>query len=202
MRHLAALLLLLMGCGAAAPRPADAPPAPAPRAEWLRMFARGDVPGRSGQVFLVAREGDILTTSDPHHRYMHGSPWDDDARLPLLLHGAPFIRPGRYAGSACQQDIAPTLAALLGATLPTATGHVLDEALVAGAGRPRVAVVLVADGLRADALDRHAEVVPTLTRLRAEGAWFPDARIDVLPTLTAVGHANIGTGTEPRFHGI
>jgi len=203
MRRLAAaLVLLLAGCGASGTRPADAPAAPAARAEWLAMFARGYVPGRSGQVFLVPREGDILTTSDPHYRYMHGTPWDDDARLVLMLHGAPFIRPGRYAGAACQQDIAPTLASLLGVPLPTASGRVLDEALVAGAGRPRVVVVLVADGLRADALDRNADVVPTLLRLRGEGAWFPDARIDVLPTLTAVGHANIGTGTEPRFHGI
>jgi hypothetical protein len=195
-RFTALVLLLLSACSAPPPRPAS------PRAEWLRMFARGCVAGRSGDVFLVPREGDILTGSDAHYRFMHGTPWDCDARLPLLLHGAPFIRAGRYAGAASQEDIAPTLAALLGTALPTATGRILQEALTPDAGRPRLVVVLVADGLRADALDRHADAVPTLLRLRDEGAWFTEARIDVLPTLTAAGHANIGTGTEPRFHGI
>jgi predicted AlkP superfamily pyrophosphatase or phosphodiesterase len=41
-----------------------------------------------------------------------------------------------------------------------------------------------------------------LTRLKNEGAWFSQTRTDVLPTVTGVGHANIGTGSEPRFHGI
>ena len=38
--------------------------------------------------------------------------------------------------------------------------------------------------------------------MQKEGAWFSEARTIVLPTVTGVGHANIGTGTEPRFHGI
>jgi hypothetical protein len=50
---------------------------------------------------------------------------------------------------------------------------------------------------------RHAHVVmPTLTRLRREGAWFPNTRINYLPTLTSVGHATVGTGTDPRIHGL
>ena len=44
--------------------------------------------------------------------------------------------------------------------------------------------------------------MPTLTRLRKEGAWFSQAHTIVLPTVTGVGHANIGTGSEPRYHGI
>jgi predicted AlkP superfamily pyrophosphatase or phosphodiesterase len=38
--------------------------------------------------------------------------------------------------------------------------------------------------------------------MRKEGAWFSQARIKTQPTVTGVGHANIGTGSEPRFHGI
>lgn len=37
--------------------------------------------------------------------------------------------------------------------------------------------------------------------MRREGAWFPDAQIDYLPTVTSVGHATIGTGADPRIHG-
>ena len=47
-----------------------------------------------------------------------------------------------------------------------------------------------------------AEMTDLRGRLRKEGAWFSQAHTIVLPTLTGVGHANIGTGSEPRFHGI
>ncbi len=166
------------------------------------MFARGYFPGRSGQVFVVFREGDIVTSEDPRYRFMHGSPWDYDTHIPVLFHGAPFVQQGAWDEPVVQQDVAPTLGALLGAPAsPTFTGRVLRQAL-AGAARPRVAVLLVLDGMRADYFDTHADVMPTLSRMRREGAWFSQARIDVLPTLTGVGHATIGTGTDPRFHGI
>jgi len=167
------------------------------------MFARGYVPGRSGQVFVVPREGDILTTANPYFNFMHGTPWDYDARIPVLFYGAPFVRQGSWPAVALQQDVAPTLGAIIGAPpLPAATGRVLDEVLAPGAARPRVAVLIVLDGMRADYFDRYAALIPTLTRMRREGAWFPNARTNVLPTVTGVGHANIGTGSEPRFHGI
>ena len=44
--------------------------------------------------------------------------------------------------------------------------------------------------------------MPTLTRLRREGAWFGNAHVTSVRTLTAVGHANLGTGAEPRIHGL
>ena len=43
----------------------------------------------------------------------HGSPYDDDARVPLVLWGAPF-RPGRYDQPVDVVDLAPTLARVLG----------------------------------------------------------------------------------------
>ena len=55
--------------------------------------------------------------------------------------------------------------------------------------------------MRADYFDAPA-AMPTLTRLRGEGAWFAQERAHrgALPTVTGVGHANIGTGSDPRFH--
>jgi predicted AlkP superfamily pyrophosphatase or phosphodiesterase len=44
--------------------------------------------------------------------------------------------------------------------------------------------------------------LPTLTRLRQEGAWFSNAHVNYLPTATSIAHATIGTGTDPRVHGI
>ena len=205
------LVTLATVCGCAStgatsgPRAApegSARPAPADRQRLSEFFARGYFPGRSGQVFYVLREGDALVSRDPYYKLQHGTAWDYDARIPFILHGAPFIRTGQFDAPAAQQDLVPTLAALLGAQLPaTATGRVLSEALAGGAARPRLAVVVVLDGMRADYLDTRADVMPTLTRLRREGASFANARVNYLPTMTSVGHATLGTGADPRVHG-
>ena len=97
----------------------------------------------------------------------------------------------------------PTLAALLGTTPPaTAVGRPLRAALAPGSTRPRVVVLLVLDGTRADYFDTYRDAMPTLSRLRAAGAWYSQAHVSSVPTLTAVGHANLGTGAEPRTHGL
>jgi hypothetical protein len=173
------------------------------RQQWLDMFARAYFPGRSGQVYIVPKQGWFVTSRDPLYYFMHGSPWEYDVRIPILFYGAPFVKGGAYAVPAKQQDIAPTIGAMIGASpLPTYTGRALTEAIAAGNGRPRVVTVLVLDAMRADYFDKYASVMPTLTRMRKEGAWFSEARTVILPTVTGVGHANIGTGSDPRFHGI
>jgi hypothetical protein len=151
---------------------------------------------------VVPREGDVITDRDPLYPFMHGSPWEYDVHIPLLLHGEPFVKPGTYSAPAVQQDLAPTLAALIGATAPpTMTGRVLHDAIRTGA-RPRVVVVLVLDAMRADYFDTYASQMPTISRLRREGAWFSNTRVNYLPTLTSVGHATVGTGADPRMHGL
>lgn len=183
--------------------PAAAASTSAQRTRWLEMFARGYFPGRSGQIFVIPAEGEVITEREPLYRFMHGSPWDYDTHIPVLLHGRPFIRQGEWNDPVAQQDIAPTLGAILGAGLvPTYTGRVLEQAIAPAAGRPRVIVVMVLDAMRADYFETYADVMPTLTRMRREGAWFSEARANTLPTITGVAHATIGTGTDPRFHGI
>jgi hypothetical protein len=173
------------------------------RQRWLDMFARAYFPGRSGQIFVVPRENEVITERDPLYRFMHGSPWRYDTHIPILFYGAPFIRQGQWNDAVAQQDIAPTLARLIGATpAPTFTGRVLSDALAPGSARPRVVTLLVLDAMRADYFDTYADVMPTLTRMRREGAWFSQAHANVLPTVTGVGHATVGTGTDPRIHGI
>jgi len=168
------------------------------------MFARSYVPGRSGQIFLVAEKGDFfLSRPDDVYRFMHGGPWEYDVEIPLLFHGEPFVRKGEYPGPAHQQDVAPTLATILGLPPPTTmTGHALTEALSGGSERPRVVFLAVLDGMGRDTWARLSSTLPTLSRLRTEGAWFPEARINYLPTVTSAGHATVATGTDPRFHGI
>lgn len=205
---LLALPLIAMACSMLGPpggRTSGTPPADAAaavgRRRFLEMFARAYFPGRSGQLLIVPREGDFITRPDSDVAYMHGSPWAYDAEIPVMFAG-PAVTAGVYSAPCVQQDVAPTVAAALGVAMPpTATGRVLPI-LRAGADRPRVAFLLVLDGMRRDYFDRYAEVMPTLAALRRRGAWCSDARVNVLPTNTAVGHSTIATGTDPRIHGV
>ncbi len=198
------LLAPLASCtGTRAPE-APAGPARSERERVVEMFARSYVPGRSGQIFLVAEKGDFfLSRRDDVYQFMHGGPWEYDVEIPLLFHGEPFVRRGEYPGPARQQDVAPTLAAILGLPVPTTmTGRALTQALSGGSERPRVLFLAVLDGMGTDTWKRLTPALPTLSRLRTEGAWFQEARIDYLPTVTSAGHSTIATGTDPRFHGI
>jgi hypothetical protein len=223
IRRIAALSLTaftLFGCSSTTQKPASTAPQPPPaasaaattgataaaaiseRQQFLNRFARGYFPGRSGQIFVVPREGSFITYRDPLYAFMHGSPWSYDSRIPMLFYGPPFIRKSQSASPVTQQDIVPTLSAVLGTPPPaTVTGRALADVLVAGAGRPRVIAIFVFDGMRLDYFDRYASVMPTISRLKQEGAWFSQAQVNFLPTVTSVGHATIGTGTDPRVHG-
>ncbi len=171
------------------------------RQRILEMFARAYFPGRTGQLLIAPRDGDFITRPEPDVTFMHGSPWTYDVDIPMLFAG-PAVKPGVYPFSSVQQDVAPTLAAALGVRMPpTATGRALPV-LRPGFARPAVVLVIVLDGFRRDYFDRYANVMPTLAALRRGGAWLSQARVNVLPSNTAVGHATIATGTDPRFHGI
>src|SRR5688572_867135 len=173
------------------------------REALLERVARAYYPGRSGQITLVPKEGHIITRRDPTVKYMHGSPWDYDVRIPFLLHGPAFVRQGTFPEVVTQQDMAPTLASLLGVPMPgTVGGRPLRTILAPAAGRPRVIVLAVLDGMRPDYFERHAAAMPALDRLRREGAWFSKARIDYVPSITSVAHATIATGAHPSVHGI
>ncbi len=175
--------------------------AAATQQRFLEMFARSYFPGRSGQLMIVPREGDFITRPDPDVPFMHGSPWAYDIDIPLMFVG-PAVKAGNYSMLAAPQDVAPTLAAALGAHMPaTATGKVLPV-LQTGFTPPRVVMLLVLDGMRRDYFDRYAAIMPTLTRLRQRSAWFSQAQLGTLPSNTSVGHSNIATGAPPGVHGI
>jgi arylsulfatase A-like enzyme len=63
----------------------------------------------------------------------HGTPYDDDARVPLIFYGA-GIRSGRIVERALVVDAAPTLARVIGVTpFERLDGRVLTRALTDGA---------------------------------------------------------------------
>jgi predicted AlkP superfamily pyrophosphatase or phosphodiesterase len=73
---------------------------------------------RSGDVFLVLMPFAVPSSSATGTT--HGTPWNYDSQVPLILWGSAF-KPGYYA-NACQPiDLAATLAALLGLTQPSGT---------------------------------------------------------------------------------
>src|SRR5262245_60714361 len=121
--------------------PVEVPRARAERAAFLEMFARAYFPGRSGQVMVVGREGEILTRHEAEYAFMHGSPWSYDTDIPLVFWGAPFVRSGRYTEPVSQEDVAPTLARALDLGLGGVTGRVLAAALKPGAPRPKAVVL-------------------------------------------------------------
>lgn len=150
---------------------------------------------------IVPREGDIITRPDPALPYMHGSPWPYDTTVPLFFVGAQ-VTTGTHTTAALQQDIAPTIAAIIGATMPgTVTGRPLPI-IKAASPLPRAVFLLVLDGMRPDYFDRYAAELPTLNALRKKSASFTNARVNYMPTNTGVGHATIATGSDPRIHGI
>jgi arylsulfatase A-like enzyme len=60
----------------------------------------------------------------------HGSPYEYDTHVPVAFLGPGWVRAGSYAGTVGVEDIAPTLATLLGIETPSGNmGRVLTEML-------------------------------------------------------------------------
>lgn len=99
----------------------------------------GALAGRLGTLVQRAwnrqLSGDLYVVQRPYAMFggnaaTHGSPYAYDTNVPLMLYGAPWIRPGARAGYAEVVDLAPTLAFLLGTRPPSASeGRVLTEVL-------------------------------------------------------------------------
>ena len=82
------------------------------------------VPDRSGDVMFVPSRNWVISDAGTNH----GTPYDYDMHVPLAVIGS-RVATGRHGGASSIVDIAPTLAALAGITMPRAQGRVLAEAL-------------------------------------------------------------------------
>jgi arylsulfatase A-like enzyme len=91
--------------------------------------------------FHRERSGDVEVLFEPYWMSSssgttHGTAYSYDTHIPLMLMG-PGIRPGRYAQTVALNDLAPTLATLLGIETPSgASGRALAEILDPGGARP------------------------------------------------------------------
>jgi predicted AlkP superfamily pyrophosphatase or phosphodiesterase len=111
-------------------------------AAWTRtQFLTGTLPGSplarmASNSFHSQRSGDVMVVLAPYAvaaytetTTTHGSPWNYDTQVPLILWGSSF-RPGVYAHRCQPIDLAPTLAAALGLAQPSgAQGQPLAQAL-------------------------------------------------------------------------
>ena len=70
--------------------------------------------------------------------------------------------------------------------------------------RPKLVVGIVVDQMRWDYLSRYFNQMPPggLKRLINDGYSCNNCLINYVPTVTAIGHTSIYTGTTPAFHGI
>lgn len=94
----------------------------------VRAAALGSVAARNGDFIAVPKRGWVLIGRTSVDAASHGTHYDYDQRVPLVLLGA-GIRRGTYDDASAPTDIAPTLAALAGVPLPHAEGRVLREGL-------------------------------------------------------------------------
>jgi predicted AlkP superfamily pyrophosphatase or phosphodiesterase len=84
--------------------------------------------------FNAQRSGDLEIILEPYWMRQaegttHGTPYNYDAHIPLILMGR-RIRAGEYSEHVALNDLAPTLATLLGVEIPAGSaGRVLTEAL-------------------------------------------------------------------------
>jgi hypothetical protein len=91
--------------------------------------------------FHRERSGDVEVLLEPYWMSAtsgttHGSAFSYDTHIPLMVMG-PGIRPGRHDRSVVLNDLAPTLATILGIETPSgASGHFLAEILEPGGPRP------------------------------------------------------------------
>jgi predicted AlkP superfamily pyrophosphatase or phosphodiesterase len=105
------------------------------RSQLLEGRAEPDAIGRAAVLgFFGPRSGDLLIVPEPYYMFeasgaSHGTPYDYDNHVPVIFFG-PQFKPGTYTRRIEVNDIAPTLAKVLGVATPSAsTGRVLAEML-------------------------------------------------------------------------
>jgi predicted AlkP superfamily pyrophosphatase or phosphodiesterase len=114
------------------------------RDDLLRGGERADRIGRAVQLgFYGPRSGDIILVPEPYYMFTgnpagsepgdgttHLTPYSYDSHVPLIFFGPGMIRGGSYYGRVAVNDVAPTLAAILGVETPSgSSGRILSEIL-------------------------------------------------------------------------
>jgi hypothetical protein len=105
------------------------------RRELLNGAVQNDQIGAAVSAgFYGPRSGDLFILPEPYYLFeptgtSHGTPYEYDTHVPLIFLGR-GIRPGTYSLAVAINDVAPTLATLLGVGQPSGSiGRILNEML-------------------------------------------------------------------------
>ncbi len=176
----------------------------------MELIFKGHVKDRSGEILLVPKphsyiigEWDLTTlgTDQPTTANSHPNPWNYLTRVPIIAYGPGYVEPGTYDDEVDIADIAPSFASVLGVELE-AQGSPLGAIPPSPKKLPKVIFTVVIDGGGWNALQMHPDSVPTIDRLRSEGATYVNATIGSAPSITGALHATFGTGSYPQVHGL
>ena len=103
------------------------------RSDLLAGTIQRDNIGNAVDVsFYAPRSPDVYIVAEPYYLFegtgtSHGTPYDYDNHVPVIFMGA-SIKPGSYNAPIIVNDVAPTLAQLLGIERPSGSfGRVLDQ---------------------------------------------------------------------------
>ena len=158
---------------------------------------RGWVSIRSGDLHIVPHGFNYMNGG-----ISHSTPWPYTQHVPMLWFGPKHIRAGSVKRGVTSADIAPTMARLIGFPFDAPDGDVMHEALIPGAPKPRLVIVLVWDAGGRYVLGQWPNAWPYTRSLIGKGTWFENAVVGTNPSHTAPVHATIGTGAFPFRHGV
>lgn len=189
--------------------------------ENFRINAIKSASERSGQIFAIPQKYNIVMGEYSHDGFSHfekngkltkmnnkgtghGTPWNYDVHIPIIMYGSGFINPKKEVNTfVTQQDITQTYAEILNTEPPIdAEGKVLKEALKNTNKKPKVILTIVLDQVGMEFYNSHPNSYPNIKRMKEEGTFFNNAKVTHLESETAVGHVAIGTGAYPDKHGI
>jgi hypothetical protein len=217
-RLVLALLLLVGSCTGESEPPG--PPRGSPSvdemlrdlgADVVTALVRGYRAGVSTDVAFVPRPYDVVVrwsgkslgtdVADP--RTTHPTPWDYHQRVPIVLYGPGFVRPGvRSDRPVDVADLAATFAELTRFPFGAPDSDVLREGLVDGGRAPDVIVLVAYDGGGWNLLEQWPRAWPFLRELMGRGTTYTNATIGSAPAVTSAIHATMGTGVYPKTHGV
>jgi hypothetical protein len=167
---------------------------------WLARIWRGHDPRHSEDVTFVPQEPNY---SGGFNITSHSGPWHYLQNIPLVLYGPKSIEArGPVDARASITDIYPTVGTLLDAPLEPRQGNSLDDAVIDGAPRPKLVIVVVWDGVGRNVLERWPDAWPNLAAMEDGGTSYEGALVGSSPSITPATHSSLGTGAFPRSHGV
>ena len=188
----------------AEPAPARVPFCGLP-AELRSAIAAGFLEGRSPDVLAVPNRLSVFTAGGglrlPWPR-LGGTP---DLRVPLAIAGPGVPSGVRLGDGTTLDDVAPTIASLLGFDRPfpeVRSGEAIPLPPAPPAPRPRLVLLIAWKGVGASELEAASGAWPFLSSLLRHGAGTLRAETGSLPLDPAAILTTIGTGGLPSQHGI